>query len=135
VNTRGYEGKIRKGARIHTNAPGAETLQISLTAFVEAAIVVDPPYVLISGPKGESSGKAIDIIAALDRPLKIEPAGCNIENFIQYRIEEVETDKKYRVHLTSNPDAEGIFNGFLNLKTNYPEKPMIHIRINGRISK
>lgn len=135
MNTRGYQGKIRRSARVHTNAPGAQTLTVGLTGFVEVPIVVDPPHVLISGGKGEATTKTVDIIAALDRPLKIETVNCNLEEFVQYRIEEVEKDKRYRLHLITKPDAEGIFNGFLNLRTNYPERPMLYIRINGRMSK
>jgi len=39
----------------------------------------------------------------------------------------VEKGRTYLVHFISIPGNTGPFSGFLNLKTNYEEKPMINI--------
>jgi len=48
---------------------------------------------------------------------------------VTYRIEEVEPGRIFRVHFTSIPGPSGNYRGILKLKTNYPEKPEITIRI------
>jgi len=120
---------------VHTNDREAGTLTIGLTVFVEVPIVVRPSYVLLSGVKGTSSTRAVDIIAALDKPLLLEADSFSLEGIMKYRIKEVEKDERFRVHVISDPDAQGTFTGFLNLRTNYPEKPALHIRIKVRIKE
>ena len=126
---------MHKSAAVHTNDPDAEKLTIGLKVFVEVPIIMNPRYVLFTGVEGETGTRVIEITAGLGKPLELEPDGFNLDGRIMYRIEEIERGRKFRVHFTNEPEASGTFRGFLNLKTNYDEMPMLNIRINVRISK
>ena len=46
-------------------------------------------------------------------------------------MEEIEAGKRFQVRLASPPGPPRQLEGFLNLKTNYPEKPVLNIRVLG----
>lgn len=77
----------------------------------------------------------IEIRAGLDRPLTLTPSEFNLEEKLTYTVEEIEKGRKFRIRFTSIPGPPQTYHGFLNLKTNYPEKPEINIRIRGRFVK
>lgn len=77
----------------------------------------------------------VEIKAGLDKPLALTPEEFNLEGKLTYRIEEIEKGRRFKIHFTSIPGSSQSFHGFLNLKTNYPEKPIINIRIRGRFLK
>jgi hypothetical protein len=131
----GYQGKIRKTALVQTNDPDADTLRIGLEVSVDVPIALNPRYVLLTGVEGKITTKVIDITAGLDKPLQLEPVTFNLEGKIGYRIVEVEQGRKFKIYFETLPQSKGNFNGFLNLKTNYDEKPNFNIRISGRLSK
>jgi hypothetical protein len=47
-------------------------------------------------------------------------------------VEEIEKGRRFKIRFISIPGPPQTYHGFLNLKTNYPEKPEINIRIRGR---
>ena len=135
LNTRGYRGDIIKGARIFSNDPRHEFLKIDIKAFVKIAIHLSTGRVYLKGFAGQKIIKTITIKPELDRPLKIETSHFDLEKKVSYKIEEVEAGRIYRIHFTNIPGPPEIYHGSLRLKTNYPEKPEIKIRINGKFRK
>lgn len=115
---------------VHTNDPVHQRLTIGLRAFVKVPISLRPRYVLFRGVRGAQTTRTIEITAGLDTPLELQPAESNLGGSLKYHIEEVEEGRKFRVHFTSLPEASGSFRGFLNLRTNYEEMPVVNIRIN-----
>ena len=77
----------------------------------------------------------VDIKAELDKPLKLSPVEFNLGDKLSYTIEEIEKGKKFRIRFKSIPGPPQTYTGFLKIKTNYPEKPEITVRIRGRIGK
>jgi hypothetical protein len=77
----------------------------------------------------------VDIRAALDKPLKLEPLEFNLEAKVTYELQEMEPGRRFQVRFTSVPGPAEIFSGDLRLKTNYAEMPEVSIRIRGRIRK
>jgi len=69
--------------------------------------------------------RVIDIKAELDKPLKLDLMEFNL----------VEKGRKYRIMFKSIPGPPQTYGGFLKLKTNYPEKPEITVRIRRQIRK
>ncbi|MFZ0450235.1 MAG: hypothetical protein WAL98_13430 [Desulfatiglandaceae bacterium] len=67
--------------------------------------------------------------------MKITPTAFNLADKLTYTIEEVEKDRHFRIKFTTLPGTTGRINGFLNLKTNYPQKPEVAIRVRGRFQK
>jgi hypothetical protein len=135
VNTKGYQGKTEKAASVYTNDPRTPKMVIGLIVDVQVPIIVTPRYVLFTGIEGRKNTQFIDIIAALDKPLKLKPAQFSLEDRMDYRIVDLEKGRKFRIHFSNTPQASGTFRGFLNIETNYSEKPMLNINIHARIQK
>ena len=135
VNTRGYQGEIRKRARVYTNEPHKKFELLVIRAFVKVPIYLSPRYVRLEGLAGRKITKAVRIRAEENKPLKLEPSYFNLGKKVTYRIEEVESGRIFRVHFTSTPGPAGNYRGILKLKTNYPEKPEITIRIRLNLKK
>jgi hypothetical protein len=88
--------------------------------------------VYLRGHAGQTTTRSVKIRAELDKPLKLEPAHFNLSSKVIFRMEEVEMGKSFLIHFTNIPDSGGIYHGHLKLRTNYPEKPEISIRIRGK---
>jgi len=135
VNTRGYEGEIRKSAKVYTNDPSKNFEVLRIKAFVKALIHLSPRYVYLKGMVGQNVTKTVIVKAQEDRPLRLEPSHFNLGRKVTYRIEEVEAGRVFRIHFTSTTNSVGNYHGFLKLKTNYPERPEIAIRIRAKFRK
>jgi len=135
VNTTNLKGRINQSAVVHTNDPKADLVSIILVADVHVPIIVSPRYVLFTGSKGQSMTRTVEITAETDKPLELNAERFDLDGKIEYQIEEVEEGRKFKVHFTTDPDFSGSSRGFLNIKTNYDEKPVLPIGINLNISK
>ncbi len=135
VNTSGYQGEIRKRAKVYTNDPRNNVEVLSIKAFVKTPIYLSTRYVAFKGLAGRKITKTVRIRAEGNKPLKLEPSHFDLSKKVTYRIEEIEAGRIFEVHFTSIPGPAGIYRGVLKLKTNYPEKPEITIRIMGRFLK
>ena len=135
VRTEGYQGQIRKTARVYTNDPRAKETALRLKAFVKAPIYLRPRYVNLSGLEGERVIRTMEIRAGLDKPLELSPESFNLEGKLSYTVEEIEKGRRFILRFNSIPLSAQTYKGFLKLKTNYPEKPTIKIKIRGRFVK
>jgi hypothetical protein len=131
----GYEGALSWHATVTTNDPNIKIFTIWLKAFVSVPIYISPRYAGLGGTEGESVTKSIEIKAGLEKPLSLEPSEFNLEGKATYKIEEIEKGRIFKVHITNVPGVAGYFRGLLKLKTNYDEKPIIAIKINGQFVK
>jgi hypothetical protein len=132
LSTRGYEGKVRKTARVYTNDPNRKTDLITIEAFVKTPILVSPRAVFLQGKTTEMVTKSVDIKGDPAKALKIEPLDFSLNHRVKYTIEEVSQGKHYRINFTSIPNVANHYQGALRLKTNYPEKPEVVIFVRGR---
>lgn len=135
VRTGGYEGTFHKKAWVYTNDPKMDAFTLSVRAFVLAPVYVSPLYVRLYGNEGQRLTRVVEIKAGLKKPLALKPDKFSLDGIIKYEIEEIKRGRKFRIHFTSNPKIAGNFNGFLTLKTNYDEKPVINIEIRARFAK
>ncbi|MBN1106156.1 MAG: DUF1573 domain-containing protein [Deltaproteobacteria bacterium] len=135
VDTKGYEGKIRKGAVIRANDPSRRPSTIHIEVRVVVPIRMSGGHVLFKGPAGQELTKSIEIRAQMETPLKLEVTHFDLQGKVLYRLQEVETGKTFLLHVTSLPAPPGHYHGTLKLKTSYPEKPEIVIPIRARFSK
>jgi hypothetical protein len=134
LKTQGYKGILQRRARVFSNDPrGTRTL--SLRADVRTPIDVSSRYVRLKGPSEEVVSRFVDITANRDEPLLLKPGYFDLEDQVNYRIEELEKGKSYRVHITSVPEQAQSFLGFLKLETNYGDMPEISLRIRRQITK
>ncbi len=136
IDTKGYQGKIRKKAKDYTNDPRNKFEVLRIEAFVKAVISLSPKRVSLKGMADRKITKTVIVKAQEDKPLKLEPSHFNITGkVIDYRIEEVEAGREFRIHFTNIPGNAGIYRGFLKLKTNYPERPEISIWIKAKFKR
>jgi len=132
VKTKGYQGNVRKSARVKTNDPENENFILVIKANVKVPIYVSSRYVHLYGSGDSEVQKTVKIMAELDKPLNLTVAEFMPQDKLKYAIEIVQKDKEYRVKFTSIPGIKENYRGVLKLKTNYPEKPEIDFVIQGR---
>ena len=135
MNTKGYEGKIRKTAVVYANDPKMVRFALGVRAFVQVPISMRPRYVRLYGREDVSITRSIEIKAGLDKPLILELGQFNLEGKLIYKIEEIDKGRKFKVYFTNIPGVAGSYMGYLNLMTNYNEKPVLNITISGRFVK
>ena len=135
IRTKGYDGAKRWSTRVYTNDLSIKTVNLTVKAFVKVPIHLSPRYVRLYGREGQTVTREVEIKAGLDKPLTLTPTQFNLEGKLTYVFEEIEKGRRFRIRFTSIPGLAQIYHGFLKLKTNYPEKPVINIRLRGRITK
>ena len=108
---------------------------MGVKAFVKGPIYISTRYVNFHGKEGQSLTRVIEIRAELDMPLILTPGQFNLEGKLTYALEEVEKGRRFKIRFTSIPGPPQTYYGFLNIETNYAEKPVINIRIKGRFVK
>jgi hypothetical protein len=132
LNTRGYDGKIRKTARVYTNDPKTSQDTFVIEALVKTPIVISDRMVFLRGTTQETITRTVDIKGGLNKPLKIEPIDYTLDKKVKFNIEEVSKGKHYRVTFTSIPNVGNYYHGLLKLRTSYPEKPELVIHVRGK---
>jgi hypothetical protein len=132
LNTRGYEGKIRKAARVYTNDPRTTQDTLVMEALVKTPIMVSDRVVFLQGTTQETITRSIDIKGELNKPLKLDPVDYTLDKKVKFNIEEITKGKHYRVTFTSIPNVGNYYQGLLKLRTSYPEKPELVIHVRGK---
>lgn len=135
INTKGYQAAHRWSALVNSNDPNMNVVYLRVKAFVRPPIFVSGRYINLYGTEGESVTRTIDIMAGSDKPLTLIPVAFDLEGKVDYAVEEVRKGRRFRVRFTSIPGPPQTYRGLLRLKTNYPEKPIITVRIKGRFIK
>jgi len=132
VRTKDYVGTFIKSVRVYTNDPHMPEIILAVEAFVKAPIYVEPPYVSFYSVKSEWPSLAVEIKSGLEKPLTLEPGDFSLKGEVAYQIEEIEKGRRFRVVMRDLSGGTENYRGYLNLKTNYPEKPVVNIKIIGR---
>jgi hypothetical protein len=134
IGTKGFQGKIVKTARVFTNDPGARMLLLKVKTQVNPAIFLSKYYVKLFGKEGQEIQQKVEVRAGLDKPLALTPVSFTLVGKASYAIEEVEKGRRFLISFRSESNSPQKYQGYLKLRTNYPEKPGITIRIRGRIA-
>lgn len=132
INTKGYQRDIHKVAAVYTNDPKIPRFTLGMRAFVQVPVLISPAHIYFQGSGEEPITRAVKIEAGLEKPLIIATERFNLEDKVDYEIREIEKGRSYLIRFTSIPGNPGSFSGFLNLKTNYEEKPLITINIRAK---
>jgi len=135
VRTKGYQGAHRWSAKVNTNDPRTNVALLSVKAFVQVPVYVNPRYVRLYGREGATVTRSVEIKAGLDKPLTLKPGRFNLTGKVTYTIVEVDKGRRFKVSFTSIRGIAGLYRGLLTLETNYEEKPLVTIWINGRFVK
>ena len=135
VRTEGYQGAVHKSAMVYTNDPVKKTIRLSLKGFVKVPILVSPRRVRLYGKEGQILTRVVEVKAELDKALILTAGHFNLTEKLTYGIEEMEKGKRFQIRFATIPGPPQAYSGFLRLKTNYPEKPELTIRIKVRVQK
>ena len=132
LNTRGYNGRVRKAARVYTNDPKTPTETLVIEAMVKTPILISDTTVFLQGTTRQAVTRTVEIKGELNKPLKLEPLEYTLHKKVTFHIEEIAKDRHYRVTFTSIPNAGNDYQGLLKLRTSYPEKPELVIHVRGK---
>ncbi len=135
LNTRGFRGPIEKIFKVYTNDPLNKIYILRVSAYVRVPISISSRYVTINGKEGYNLTRRVEINAELDRPLKLTPIQFSLENSLSYKIEEIEAGRKFYIHFVREAGPPEFSKGFLRLRTNYPEKKEITLKIRINVVK
>lgn len=133
VDTEGFNGSIDEGAKIYTNDPKHKIVRIHIVGFVEVPISVTPGAVYFGGLVGSTIEKVVTIRAQEPEPLSIRPMNFTLPDKVDYGIETVEEGRCFRITFRNKSVIKERYGGALELQTNYPDKPVITIRVIGNI--
>jgi len=75
----------------------------------------------------------VTIHAYEDLPLTLKPSKFSISNKVDYEIKTIEEGKVYSLTFRDKLRQKGKYRGILEIKTNYPKKPKLKIRVYGNI--
>ncbi len=135
INTKGYSNNRSWGVMVYTNDPGAQKAGLSLRANVKVPIHLSSRRVYLHTFEGQSSAKGIIVRGELAKPLTIEPVKFTLEGIANYTIEEIEKGRAFKIRFSNIPSPPQNVRGQLQLKTNYPEKPLLTIGVIVKIIK
>jgi hypothetical protein len=135
VDTHGSDGRERWGVTLFTNDPTWKEAGLDLRADVRPAIVLSGSAVQFGGKSDVSSTRVVEIRSAIDRPLVIQPEQFDLEDKVNYTLDETQEGKSFKVTFRNRPGPFDFYRGSLTFKTNFPEKPELTIWIFGRFKK
>lgn len=104
---------------------------LGVKAFIITPISMSPKNVRFKWRKGETLTKEVEIKAGYDEALILSLSNFSLNGKVNYKVEEVEKGKRYKIIFNNIPECEDNYAGFLSFKTNYLDNPIITIRIKG----
>ena len=102
---------------------------------IKAPIFVSSRYIRLVGKTGAETSEVAEVHTKRNRPLNLTVADFTLKDKMQYTIETLEKDKRYKITFATIPGVNRNYNGILKLKTNYPDMPAITFVIHGRFPK
>jgi hypothetical protein len=120
---------------VYTNDPNNKAVRLRVKAFIKTPIYVSSRNIGLYGKEYQTLITFVEVRAELDRALKLTPVQFDLSEKMSFEILEIEKGRKFRIRFTSIPGPAQTYDGVLKLKTNYPEKPEIILKIRGRIRK
>ena len=136
LNLEGYHGTngtMSKRAVVYSNDPKQPRVTLTVYVRVKVTISLEPRGVFLKGSTNDDITGVVTIRAHKDQPLILEPVKLSLAGRIEYVLKTIEKGRVYHAVFRNISKKERKYNGFLTLKTNYPEKPEISIRFVGHI--
>lgn len=135
INTKGYRGKRSWSVVVLTNDPKSQTSDLKIKADVKVPVYLSSYRVYLRAIEGQSATKEVLVRGELPTPLTIEPGTFTLDGIVKYTIEEVEKGRLFKIRFSNVPGPPQNNRGQLQIKTNYPEKPLVTIGLTVKIVK
>ena len=129
-------GKFRRVSQVHSNDPLKPKIELSMSFSIKQYISVKPHNkVMLFGNEGDKLSKKVTITSFEEQPLKIKDITSDVEDKIKYKLKTVKKGKEYTLEVKNRSTEKGRFQGQIELKTNSQKKPLVVIKVYGRIEK
>jgi len=135
INTKGYRGKRSWSVVVLTNDPRSQRSYLKIKADVKVPVYLSSYRVYLRAIEGQSATKEVLVRGELPTPLTIEPGTFTLDGIVKYTIEEVEKGRLFKIRFSNVPAPPQIKRGQLQIRTNYPEKPLVTIGLTVKIVK
>ncbi len=136
IDTGKVRGDFQKKAIIWSN----DLQRMSVALFLEGKVIphisIDPGgYLSLQGVKGRMPGEHLDLINNHKNPMKIIGIDSDLNDNIEWHIEEIKPGYIYRLEVEDISQKVGDYTGHLYVRTDNPLKPELVIIINGHVSE
>lgn len=132
MKLRGYQGKIKKDAKIVSNDPQGARLALTVQGTVKSFVDIRPTDSIAFRGTSEKMSESVVELTSVSHPFQITKTETNLEGKIRYDMETVEAGRHYRLKVT-NLMQQGNYAGYIRCATDLEQKPEILIRVNGAI--
>ncbi|MBW1981747.1 MAG: hypothetical protein JRJ12_11060 [Deltaproteobacteria bacterium] len=134
VNTKGFQGKIRKSAMVRSNDPDQPTMKIYITAEVRPYIEVKPlSRIILRGLVGDELRQTRYISSSDNRPFEIKDITSNLGKLVDYKLKPEEGGKSFRLEVVCKATERVYKSGFIKLLTDHPKKKEVRVPVYIRI--
>jgi hypothetical protein len=133
VNTKSKQGNIHQTARVFTNDPKRSQLTIGIAGHVWTPVLLNPKYARLRGVLGEKTKTTIRLKSQKQDPLMLELVSVSIPEKVDVALKELEKGRVWELQVENKVHEQKNYSGHIKLKTNYPEKPDLNVRISGQI--
>ena len=133
VKTKGFQGNVKKSARIFSNDPKTPQLTIAMKGSVWTPIQMKPRTVHLNGNVGDVFEKVVHLEGKKKDPLTLKVSSISIPDKVAVELKEVEKGRKYQLIVRNKVKKEGRYKGQIKLASNYPEKSEVVIQVSGYV--
>ena len=129
---KGFQGYVVKTATVLSDDPANPRVTLLVEGTVKPLIEVLPEKTInFQGVADSLTEKSVDLITT-SKQFHILKADDELNKKAAYKLETVENGKHYRLRVSNNT-LRGDYSGYITLYTDFAEKPVLTVRVNGSI--
>ena len=136
IDTARVMGEFQKRTVVWCNDADRRSVALYLNGVVKPHISLEPGgYAGLWGVKGQVSAEVIEITNNHATPLKITAIENELTENVRWRLEEIKAGFSYRLVVEDISKNAGEYTGHLYVRTDFPQKPVFVIVVNGYITE
>lgn len=132
LDLRGYNGPVRKDAKVISNDPENSSLKLTVMGTVKQVVQVRPGTSLFFRGAADRIKEAVVELIGTWKPFQISKMESNLDGKISYELQTVVPGQHYRLKV-NNLAKEGSYSGYIILTSDLPRGQIPTIRVSGRI--
>jgi hypothetical protein len=133
VKTKGFQGNVKKTARVFSNDPKNPQVTIAMKGNVWTPIQMKPRSVRLNGSLGDKIERVVHLEGKKKDPLILKLTSVSIPDKVEVQLKEVEKGRNYQLTVKNIVKEQARYRGQIKLTTNYPEKSEIVIQVSGYV--